>query len=160
MRKGIISIRAYALQTTWWIFNCCLLYWINYHGQISGGKVRQMNLVMPLSRKKLMPLWRLYQLHVQVLGGYFLICKMEILRQVTVTFINTASTIFQNLKPFNSSSFLFYFLLLLYIRVLYFGRDWDRLLLCSPDWPGTHYVDHIGLKFIETCPPLLLMCWD
>lgn len=66
-----------------------------------------MNLVMPLSRKELMPLWSLYQLYVHILGGYFLICKMEIMRQVTVTFINTKSTIFPNLKPFNSSPFYF-----------------------------------------------------
>lgn len=73
-----------------------------------------MNLVMPLSRKKLMPLWSQYQLHVHILGGYFLICKMEIMRQVTVTFINTASNIFPNLKPFNSSSFYFTFYFLLF----------------------------------------------
>lgn len=74
-----------------------------------------MNLVMPLSRKELMPLWSPYQLHVHILGGYFLICKMEIMREVTVTFISRASTIFTKLKPFNSSSFYFCFIVEFFI---------------------------------------------
>lgn len=24
-------------------------------------------------------------------------------------------------------------------------------LLCSPEWPGTHYVDHTGLELICLC---------
>ena len=30
----------------------------------------------------------------------------------------------------------------------------DRVSLCSPDCPGTHYVDRAGLKLTEICLPL------
>jgi len=31
----------------------------------------------------------------------------------------------------------------------------EKVSLCSPGWPGTHYVDQAGLKLSEMCLPLL-----
>ena len=36
----------------------------------------------------------------------------------------------------------------------------DRVLLCSLGWPGTHYVDQAGFELIEICLPLTLECCD
>lgn len=35
----------------------------------------------------------------------------------------------------------------------------DRILLCSPDWLGTKYVDQNGLKLTKVCLILHLQCW-
>jgi hypothetical protein len=36
---------------------------------------------------------------------------------------------------------------------------WDRVSLCSPGWPETHYVDQAGLKLTEIHLALPLECW-
>lgn len=41
------------------------------------------------------------------------------------------------------------------------GLDfWDKVLLCSPCWPGTHYVAHAGLKLIVILLSQFLEHWD
>ena len=44
---------------------------------------------------------------------------------------------------FCSFGFLFCFVLFCFVLFLFF---WDRVSLCSPGWPGTHFVDQGGLE--------------
>ena len=50
---------------------------------------------------------------------------------------------------------MFFFLLFF---TLYISQD--RVSLCSPGYPGTHFVDKAGLKLTETHLPLLHECCD
>jgi hypothetical protein len=36
----------------------------------------------------------------------------------------------------------------------------DRVSLCSPDCPETHFVDQADLRLTEICLPLPPECWD
>lgn len=49
------------------------------------------------------------------------------------------------------NSLTFYFmsfncLIFHFVQTVYF---WDRILLCSLDWPGAHYLDHTSRKYIK-----------
>ena len=35
---------------------------------------------------------------------------------------------------------------------------WDRVSICSPGWPGTHYIDQSGLELAVICLYLPLKC--
>jgi hypothetical protein len=41
---------------------------------------------------------------------------------------------------------------------LLFCFVWDKVLICIPGWPGTHYISQTGLKL--TVLPHLPECWD
>ena len=60
------------------------------------------------------------------------------------------------------NSFTFYFmsfnyLVFHFVQMAYF---WDRILLCSLDWPGAHYLDHTSSKFVKICTALPPGCLD
>jgi hypothetical protein len=52
------------------------------------------------------------------------------------------------MDPENKESFFFFFLVFQ-----------DRVSLCSPDCPGTHFIDQAGLE-LEIHLPLPPKCWD
>lgn len=59
------------------------------------------------------------------------------------------------------NSLIFYFmslscLIFHFVQMVYF---WGRILLCSLDWPGTHYLDHTRSKFIKSAQLCLQDAW-
>lgn len=47
-----------------------------------------------------------------------------------------------------------------FVVVVFGGREWDEVLLCSPVWPTAQYVDQGALSFTEICLCLSPKCWD
>ena len=37
---------------------------------------------------------------------------------------------------------------------------WNRVSLCSPDWPEALYIAKVGLQLVEIHLPLLPGCWN